>query len=88
MTATVTHKKNPAVAWDVSASATAGTGESIDRVELYVNGSLRHSENFNPPTGNWSKTLTQQGQYPGDNKAELRVTYNKNKTTSAIDEWS
>jgi hypothetical protein len=34
------------------------------------------------------KLLTQQGQYPGDNKAEVRVTDSKGRQTSTYNEWS
>ena len=88
MDANVTVQKNPAVGWDLTVSAKAGSGEAISTVEVFVNGFSRWSGKFNPPTSQLQKLLIQQGQYPGDNKAEVRVTDSKGKQTSAYNEWS
>jgi hypothetical protein len=88
MDASVIAQKNPAIGWDITVSVKAGSGEAISAVEVLVNGFSCWSENFNPPTNQLLKVLTQQGQYPGDNKAEVRVTDSKGKQTSAYDEWS
>jgi hypothetical protein len=88
MDVNVSHQKNPAMGWDVSIVAKACAPEGISRVEVLVNGSSRSSENFNPPASHWQKVLTQQGQYPGDNKVEACVTDSKGNQTTAYDEWS
>jgi hypothetical protein len=88
MDVTLSHQKNPAIGWDVTVVAKAGSGEGISRVEVLVNGSSRASENFNPPASQWQKVLTQQGQYPGNNKVEVRVTDSKGNQTTSYDEWS
>jgi hypothetical protein len=88
MDANVVAQKNPAIGWDITVSVKAGSGEAISAVEVFVNGLSRWSENFNPPTSQLQKLLTQQGQYPGDNKAEVRVTDSKGRQTSTYNEWS
>jgi hypothetical protein len=35
----------------------------------------------------WQKQLTQQGQFPGDNKVQLIVTNDKGEDSTAEDEW-
>jgi hypothetical protein len=88
MTATSTHKKNPAIGWDISASAKADKGEKIARVQILVNDSPEYDKTFAPPISSWQEQLNQQGQYPGDNTVRVIVTSDKGEDTEAEDEWS
>jgi len=88
MTATSTHKKNPAIGWDISASAKADKGEKIARVQILVNDSPEYDKTFASPISSWQEQLNQQGQYPGDNTVRVIVTSDKGEDTEAEDEWS
>ncbi len=88
MKTTLTHAKNPAADWNISASAAADTGEKIASAQILVNGSTEYDKSFNPPINNWQQTLIQKGQYPGDNTSELIVTNDKGDDTDAEDSWS
>ena len=88
MTVSSTHKKNAALGWDISASAKADKGEKISRAQIIVNGSSRYDKTFDPPIGNWSATLNQQGQYPGDNTVQVIVTNDKGDDTESDDSWN
>jgi len=88
MTAASTHKKNPAVGWDISASAKADKGEKIARAQILVNGSSEYDETFDPPISSWQKQLNQQGQYPGDNTVQVIATSDKGDNTESVDSWS
>ncbi len=88
MDVTISHAKNPAVAWDVSVLVKASAGEGISDIEVLVDGFPETRESFNPTASQWQKVLTQQGQFPGDNKVEVRVTDSKGNQTSWYDEWS
>jgi hypothetical protein len=84
----ISHQKNPAEDWDISASAKADKGEKIGRAQIVVNESSEYDETFNPPLGSWQKQLSQKGRYPGDNKVSLIVTNDKNEDTRAEDSWN
>jgi hypothetical protein len=88
MNLNLTHKKNPAIGWDISASATAEKGEKISRAQISVNGSSKYDKNFNPAISQWKQELNQQGVYPGDNSSQLKVTNDKGDESEADDAWS
>lgn len=88
MNASSTHQKNPAVGWDISASAKADTGEKITRAQIVVNGSSQYDKTFASPVSSWQEQLTQQGQYPGDNTVDVIVTNDKQQDTESEDSWS
>ena len=83
-----THKKNPAIGWDISASAKAEKGEKIARAQIIVNGSSEYDKSFASPISNWQEQLNQQGQYPGDNTVQAIVTDDKGEDTESDDSWS
>ncbi len=62
--------------------------EKISRAEIFVNNASKYDKKFNPPLAQWQQQLDQQGQYPGDNTSELRITSNRNAVSLAIDGWS
>jgi hypothetical protein len=82
------HEKDPAVGWDISASAKAGTGEKIARARIIVNGSSRFDHSFDPPIANWQQQLRQQGQYPGDNAVRVIITDDKGQDSECDDSWN
>jgi hypothetical protein len=88
MQVTSTHKKNPAIGWDISASAKTDKGEKIARAQILVNDSSEYDKTFDPPLSSWQETLTQQGEFPGDNTVEVIVTDDKGDDTASDDEWS
>jgi hypothetical protein len=87
MKLTLSHQKNPAVGWDVSASAAAEKNEKIVRAQIIVDDFPEFDETFASPLSVWQKQLTQQGQFPGDNKVQLIVTNDKGEDTESEDEW-
>jgi len=88
MKLSLAHQKDPAIGWDISASATADGGEKISGAQILVNGSSKYNKSFNPPLSQWQQQLTQQGQYPGDNTSRLEVTSDKGSVSEAEDAWS
>jgi hypothetical protein len=88
MDGTLTHQRSDALAWDITASAKAEAAETISSVEVLVNGISEYSETFSRPTKQWQRTLTQKGQYPGDNTSQLIVTDDSGNETDFYDEWS
>lgn len=88
MDGTLTHQRNGALAWDITASAKAEAAETISAVKVVVNGVSEYSETFSRPTKQWQRTLTQKGQYPGDNTIQLIVTDGAGNETDFYDEWS
>lgn len=87
MKLTLSHQKNPAVGWDITASATAEKEEKIVRAQIIVDDFPEYDESFDPPLTNFQKQLGQQGQFPGDNKVRLIITDDKGQDTVAEDEW-
>jgi len=73
--------------WDITVTAKAEKGETISSVEVRVNGSSVCSEEFNPPISQWNRVLTQQGQYPGENKTEFTVADSNGNESVYDDEW-
>ncbi len=88
MNLTLKHQQNPAVGWDISASATAEKGEKISRTEIFVNGFSKYDKSFNPPLSQWQEQLNQQGQYPGANTSHLRVTSDNGALAESDDAWT
>ena len=52
-----THSRNPAVGWDIPATAKADKDEKISRAQIIVNGSSEYDKTFDPPVSNWQETL-------------------------------
>jgi len=88
MTIDIIHAKNPAVGWDVTTTITTAKSEKLTHVFIQVNGSPDYDKDVTRPANSWKNTLTQKGQYPGDNKVVVTATNNKADETVAIDEWS
>jgi hypothetical protein len=84
----LSHQKNPAEDWDISASAKADKGEKIARAQIIVNDSTEYDQSFDPAINNWQKQLIQKGRYPGDNTARLIITDDQKTDTEAEDSWS
>lgn len=87
MKVTSSHTKNPAVGWDITASATADKGEKIARAQIIVDDFPESDQSFDPPISSWQKQLTQQGQFPGDNTVKVIVTNDKGDDTESDDSW-
>jgi hypothetical protein len=87
VTTTLTHQKNPAVGWDVSASAKADKGEKIVRAQIIVDDFPEYDKTFDEPLSSWQQQLTQQGQYPGENTIRLVITNDQGEDTDAEDSW-
>jgi hypothetical protein len=88
MTAGSTHQRNPAVGWDITASAKTEGSEKIARVRILVNGSSEYDKTFDPPISNWQTQLVQQGQYPGGNTVRVIATNDKGEDAESDDSWS
>ncbi len=88
MTASSTHTKNPAIGWDISASAKADKGEKIARAQILINDFAEYDETFSSPLSSWQQQLNQQGQYPGENTVRVIVTSDKGEDTESQDSWS
>ena len=87
MDGNITHQRSAVLGWDITVSAKAEAAEGISSVEVFVNGISEYSETFNRPTKEWQKTLTQKGEYPGDNKSQLIVTDDDGNESDYYDEW-
>ena len=88
MEVTCSHSKNPALGWDVTATAKAGAGEAIKRAQVLVNDLSKYDKSFNPPLNSWQEQLPQQGEYPGDNDVLVVITNSKDEDTECVDSWS
>jgi len=88
MNVSSTHTRNPALGWDISASAKADTGEKIARAQVLVNGSTEYDESFDPPINSWQTQLNQKGDYPEENVVQVIVTSDKAEDTESYDSWS
>lgn len=88
MQVTSSHQKNPALGWDISASAQADKGEKIARAQILVNDSPEYDKQFDPPLSSWQQQLKAQGQFPGDNTVEIIVTSDKSEDTASEDSWN
>ena len=83
-----THVRNPALGWDITATAKAEKGEKIMRAQVLINEFPEYDQQFNPPIASWQTQLKQKGQYPGDNEVEVIITDDKGEDTSAVDTWN
>jgi len=88
MDATLSHSKNPAVGWDISASAKADKGEKIVRAQIIVDDFPEFDKTFDTPLSSWQQQLHQQGQFPGDNIVRLVITNDQGEDTETEDSWS
>jgi hypothetical protein len=88
MDVTSSHSKNPAVGWDITASAKAGAGEKIARAQIIVDDFPEYDKTFDPPISNWQQQLQQQGQFPGENRVRVIVTSDKGDDAESEDSWS
>jgi hypothetical protein len=84
----ISHTKNPALGWDITASAKAGAGEKIARAQILVNDVSRYDRTFDHPVVAWQDQLPQQGEYPGDNEVRVVITNDNAEDTESVDAWS
>ena len=83
----IDHRKNPAIGWDISVLVTAEE-DGISAVRVEVNGFPEVNENVNPPVNKWKRLLTQQGNFPGDNKVLVTATDGAGHQSRGQDQWS
>jgi hypothetical protein len=83
----VSHTKNSLTGWDIKVAISAETGESIASINILVNDFPQLDERLDPPVGTYTRTLTQQGEYPGDNKTLVTVYDQNCKESNAEDVW-
>lgn len=88
MDVTSSHRRNPALGWDITACAKAEKGEKIVRAQIIVNDFPEYDESFDPPVSTWQEELPQQGEYPGDNKVLVVITDDKDEDIESLDSWS
>jgi|HubBroStandDraft_4_1064222.scaffolds.fasta_scaffold1197271_2 hypothetical protein len=88
MDVTSSHARNPAVGWDITASAKADKDEKIARAQIIVDDFPEYDKEFSPPVTNWQQQLHQQGQYPGDNTVRVVVTNDKGEDSESDDSWN
>jgi hypothetical protein len=82
------HERNPLMGWDVTVVVNADKSEKITFVRIDVNGFPEVKESVDPPVNRWRKSLTQQGNFPGDNKVLVVATNGNGEQSSAEDQWS
>lgn len=82
------HSKNPAMGWDITASAKADKGEKIVRAQIIVNDFSEFDETFDSPLNSWHQQLQQMGEFPGDNTVRVVVTSDKGEDSESDDSWS
>lgn len=75
--------------WNIDVSVQADAGEKISYVEVRVNDFPQIRDTLNDPMDSWQQTLTQQGVYPGENKAVVLVQNDADpkKETRAERKW-
>jgi len=83
----VKHSRNPVLGWDIQVTAKAAAGETITAARIEVNGSPEYNRQISPPVNKWQRTMTQKGQYPGENKVLVTITNDKGEETKDQDEW-
>lgn len=88
MTPTLSHSKDPAIGWDIAASAKVDKDEKIVRAQILVNDSTEYDKTFDSPLSSWQQQLHQQGEFPGDNTVKLIITDDQGNDTDAEDSWS
>ena len=87
MNVKVTHTKNPAIGWDISAMAQSEGTEKISRATVNLNGFDEFDETFSPPIASWQNELLQRGQFPGENRVRVSITDDNGNETSNEDVW-
>ena len=88
MTIDISHVKNPALGWDITADIKADSTEKISQVCIVVNGFSKCEETLASPAQFWKKTIIQQGVFPGDNSVTVSATDGDGQQISAVDEWT
>jgi hypothetical protein len=88
MDVSTSHSKNPAVGWDIAASAKADKEEKIVRAQIIINDFPEYDMTFANPLASWQTQLHQQGQFPGDNTVRVVVTNDKSEDSESDDSWS
>jgi hypothetical protein len=83
----LSHLRNPLLGWDIQVTAKADDGETITAARIDINGFPEFDQQISPPLNKWQKSLTQQGQYPGENKVLVTITNDKSERTIDEDEW-
>lgn len=83
----LSHSRNPLLGWDIQVTVKANAGETIASARIDVNGFPKFDQQISPPLNKWQKTLTQQGQYPGENKVLVAITNDKGDQATDEDEW-
>ena len=84
----ITYLKNPALGWDVTATATGEHQEQVQHIRATINSSPMCDENSDPPVNKWRRLFTQKGVYPGDNKVVVTVTDDRGNDSAAMEQWS
>ncbi|MGH9566594.1 MAG: hypothetical protein ACRD4I_11450 [Candidatus Angelobacter sp.] len=87
MQTTVTHARNPLAGWDISVSAKAGDKETIIGARILVNGFPQYDETFDEQLNQWQQQLTQQGDYPEENKVLVEITNGNGDVIRTQDSW-
>jgi hypothetical protein len=82
----IAHLKNPAIGWDISVRVAADQGKKLSFAKVAVNGSPVFSGDLGG-LSSWSRTFTQQGEYPGHNTVRVDITNDKGEETSDEDTW-
>ena len=83
----LTHTRNPLMGWDISVSVSGEAAEAVAFVSIAVNDFPEVSETVDPPVGVYTHTLTQKGDYPGDNKVAVDVQDQDGNEHRALDVW-
>jgi hypothetical protein len=73
--------------WNFDVSVEAGADEKIEYVEVRVNDFPQVRDTLGDPEDSWQQSFTQQGVYPGENKAEVLVRSVAKKETRAERKW-
>ncbi len=84
----ITHARNILMGWDIDVNVNAENQEKVAFVEIRVNGFPEVSETQNQPDDSWERQLTQQGNFPGDNKVEVLVRDQNGNETRAKQAWT
>lgn len=82
----LSHVKNPTIGWDVVVKATADAGEKLAWAAVTVNGATVADESLDG-LSSWTRTLRQQGFFPGRNTVKAEITNDKGEGTAAEDSW-
>lgn len=84
---TTTHTRNPLAGWDIDVTVVAENKEKIAHVRIDVNDFTESDEDVSPTATKWHKVLTQQGQFPGENKVVVTATDESGQDSSDVEEW-